>query len=165
MTEHIIYFFYLILFLFSTIGYGHLFSKIFYKDFNKLNIGYQGLFGFFFLSIISIFSSFFISHNFYFNSVLHAIGLLGFYVLIFKFKRSDELKKLSLLFLILLLGAYVFKNHDDFPYYHLTYSLYLTENNFIVGTGNFSHGFRTFSSLFYYHSILFMPKINYFLLM
>lgn len=163
MTEHIIYFFYLILFLFSTIGYGHLFSKIFYKDFNKLNIGYQGLFGFFFLSIISIFSSFFISHNFYFNSVLHAIGLLGFYVLIFKFKRSDELKKLSLLFLILLLGAYVFKNHDDFPYYHLTYSLYLTENNFIVGTGNFSHGFRTFSSLFYYHSILFMPKINYFL--
>ena len=95
--------------------------------------------------------------------MLHAIGLLGFYVLIIKLKRSDELKKLSLLFLILLLGAYVFKNHDDFPYYHLTYSLYLTENNFIVGTGNFSHGFRTFSSLFYYHSILFMPKIKYFL--
>ena len=133
MTEHIIYFFYLILFLFSTIGYGHLFSKIFYKDFNKLNIGYQGLFGFFFLSIISIISSFFIPHNYYFNSVLHSIGLLGFYVLIFKYKRLDELKNSLSYFLILLLGAYVFKNHDDFPYYHLTYSLYLTENSFIVG--------------------------------
>ena len=55
------------------------------------------------------------------------------------------------------------KNHDDFSYYHLTYALNLTENSFIVGTGNFSHGFRTFSSLFYYHSILFLPYIKFYL--
>jgi hypothetical protein len=63
----------------------------------------------------------------------------------------------------LLIGAYVFKNHDDFPYYHLTYALNLSENSFIVGTGNFSHGFRTFSSLFYYHSTLYLPFIEYYL--
>ena len=63
----------------------------------------------------------------------------------------------------MLIGAYVFKNHDDFPYYHLTYALNLSENSFIVGTGNFSHGFRTFSSLFYYHSTLYLPFIEYYL--
>ena len=34
----------------------------------------------------------------------------------------------------MLIGAYVFKNHDDFPYYHLTYALNLSENSFVVGT-------------------------------
>ena len=62
-----------------------------------------------------------------------------------------------------LIGAYLFKNHDDFPYYHLTYTLNLSENKFIIGTGIFGHGFRTFSSLFYYHSTLFMPGINIYL--
>jgi hypothetical protein len=63
----------------------------------------------------------------------------------------------------LIIAAFVFKNHDDFSYYHLTYALNLSENSFIVGTGNFSHGFRTFSSLFYYHSTLFFPFIDYYL--
>ena len=63
----------------------------------------------------------------------------------------------------MLIGAYVFKNHDDFPYYHLTYALNLSENSFIVGTGNFSLCFRTFSSLFYYHSTLYLPFIEYYL--
>ena len=43
------------------------------------------------------------------------------------------------------------------------YALNLSENSFIVGTGNFSHGFRTFSSLFYYHSTLYIPFIEYYL--
>ena len=68
-----------------------------------------------------------------------------------------------LLSILLIIGGYVFKNHDDFSYYHLTYALNLSENSFIVGTGNFSHGFRTFSSLFYYHSTLYMPYIKFYL--
>ena len=52
----------------------------------------------------------------------------------------SEIKKLSLLLIILLIGAYIFKNHDDFPYYHLTYALNLSENGYAVGLGNFSHG-------------------------
>ena len=74
-----------------------------------------------------------------------------------------QIKYLLFVSLILLIGAYVFKNHDDFSYYHLTYALNLSENSFIVGTGIFSHGFRTFSSLFYYHSLLYMPYIEFYL--
>ena len=163
MIEHIIFLFYLIFFIFSNIGYGYLFSRLFYKDFISLNLGYLGLLGFFFLSIISITTSFFYVHDIYFNSIIHVIGFFSFIYLISKLSKFNELKIFSLLFLLFLIGAYVFKNHDDFPYYHLTYSLYLTENSFIVGTGNFSHGFRTFSSLFFYHSLLFLPLIKYFL--
>ena len=43
-----------------------------------------------------------------------------------------------------LIGAYIYKNHDDFPCYHLTYALNLSENKFIVGTGIFSHRFEHF---------------------
>ena len=95
---------------------------------------------------------------------MHLIGLIGFY---YFFKRENEnkinSKYLIILLFIFLIGAYVYKNHDDFPYYHLTYALNLSENKFIVGTGIFSHGFRTFSSLFYFHSILYMPFIEFYL--
>ena len=64
--------------------------------------------------------------------------------------------------IIFLIGAYVFKNHDDFPYYHLTYSLNLSENKFIIGTGVFSHGFRTFQ-VYFIIPILYMPFIEYYL--
>ena len=62
------------------------------------------------------------------------------------------------LLLIFWIGNYIYKSHDDFPYYHLTYTLNLSENSFLVGTGNFSHGFRTFSSLFFYHSLFIYAK-------
>ena len=95
---------------------------------------------------------------------MHLIGLIGFY---YFFKRENEnkinSKYLIILLFIFLIVDYVYKNHDDFPYYHLTYALNLSENKFIVGTGIFSHGFRTFSSLFYFHSILYMPFIEFYL--
>ena len=78
-------------------------------------------------------------------------------------KNHLELKNIFILTLIFLIGAYVYKNHDDFPYYHLTYALNLSENKFIIGTGIFSHGFRTFSSLFYFQSLLYMPYIKFYL--
>ena len=77
--------------------------------------------------------------------------------------QSENLKKTLVLFLILIVGIYVFKNHDDFPYYHLTYSLTLSENKYLFGLGRLGHGFRTHSSLFYFHSILYLPYIKYFL--
>ena len=163
MIDHITLIIYSLIFLFSNIGYGFLFSKVINKEYLILNIGYQGIIGFFSLCVISLFSSFFISHNFYFNSIIHLIGIVSFVTFI---KLSSIIFVLNLLFLIVFLfwiGLYVFKNHDDFPYYHLTYSLNLSENSFIVGTGNFSHGFRTFSSLFYYHSLLYLPLIKYYL--
>ena len=118
---------------------------------------------FFFISLISIFTSFFFAHDYLHNIILHSIGILGFLTSIKNLRKFFEIKYLWLLIVILWLGIYVYKNHDDFPYYHLTYALNLSENSFMVGTGNFSHGFRTFSSLFFFHSILYMPFIDFYL--
>ena len=120
----------------------------------------------FFLSFISILTSYLTKHDYFHNIVLHAIGLLSFFITLNKnsvFK--SETKYLLILICFSIVGLYIFKNHDDFPYYHLTYSLSLTENNFLIGAGAFSHGFRTFSSLFYFNSITFLPGIKYFYLL
>ncbi len=151
------------LFIHSIIGYGIIFLKITNKEMLSLNIGYIGITGFFFISLISIFSSFFFAHNYSHNLILHGIGIISFLAFIDYKKRFYELKLLWLLILILWIGIYAYKNHDDFPYYHLTYALNLSENSFTVGTGHFSHGFRTFSSLFFFHSILYMPFIEFYL--
>ena len=163
MIEHLTFISYIIVFLLSTIGYGFIFSNTIYKDFYNYNIGWHGIIGFFTISLLSIFTSFFFAHNFIHNSIIHLIGLSSFLIYFYKKKNFGEIKWLFFLAFILWIGTYVFKNHDDFPYYHLTYSLNLSENAFIVGTGSFSHGFRTFSSLFYYHSTLYMPFIKYYL--
>ena len=164
MTEHIIFLTYIFIFIFSTIGYGEIFSRLINKDLLEKNIGYQGLIGFFSISLISILSSFFFAHNYIHNIILHFFGLVGFFLFFRRSKKNqNELKNFIVLVLIFLIGAYVYKNHDDFPYYHLTYSLNLSENQFIIGTGIFSHGFRTFSSIFYYHSVLYMPLIKFYL--
>ena len=48
MPDHIIFIFYIKLFIFSTIGYGFIFSRFINKELFVLNIGYQGIIGFFF---------------------------------------------------------------------------------------------------------------------
>ena len=163
MEYHLTLLLYVILFIHSILGYGMIFSKITNKELLSQNIGYIGIIGFFFISLISIFSSFFFAHNYLHNIILHGIGVIFFLSSIYNLKKFSEVKYLWLLITILWIGIYVYKNHDDFPYYHLTYALNLSENSFIVGTGNFSHGFRTFSSLFFFHSILYMPFIDFYL--
>ena len=163
MEQHLTLFLYTILFIHSTIGYGFIFSKIVNKEILSYNIGYIGIIGFFFVSLVSIFTSFFFAHNYIHNIAIHSIGIIAFVISINQSKKFLELKYFWLLIFFLWLGIYVFKNHDDFPYYHLTYALNLSENSFIIGTGNFSHGFRTFSSLFFYHSTLYMPFIDFYL--
>ena len=165
MFNHIIFVTYLVVFLISTIGHGYLFASIFYKDFKYLNFGYLGIIGFFAISLISTFSTFFTPHDYLHNTILHLVGLSAFFINFFFDKKNnfDQLKKLLLLFIIMGTGIYVFKNHDDFPYYHLTYALNLSQNSLLIGTGSFSHGFRTMSSLFYYHSTLYLPFIKFYL--
>ena len=165
MLEHTVFVFYILIIFISTIGYGYLFSKIIYNDFASLNFGYLGIIGFFFLCLISQFSTFFSPHNYLHNLIIHSIGVFTF-ILLFLSRKSESLqesKKFLVLLLILFIGVYVYKNHDDFPYYHLTYALNLSENKLIIGTGIFSHGFRTLSSLFYFHSLLYLPLIKYYL--
>jgi hypothetical protein len=165
MWNHIIFITYLSVFLLSNIGYGYLFASLFSKNLKNLNFGYLGIVGLFFIVLISITSSFFVSHNYIHNIVLHLIGLIVFFINLFenKIKNTQQLKNIFLIFLIFLSGIYLFKNHDDFPYYHLTYALNLSENGFIIGSGHLGHGFRTMSSLFFYHSTLYLPLIKYYL--
>ncbi len=165
MENHIIFLSYLIIFLFSNIGYGFLFTSIFYKGFKELNFGELGILGFFSIVLISICTSYFFAHNYIHNLILHLIGLIYFFLYFFKNLKENkkQLKNLLLVFFLFLSAIYVFKNHDDFPYYHLTYALNLTNNSFFIGTGALSHGFRTVSSLFYYHSTLYMPYIKFYL--
>ena len=164
MIEHFFFLFYIFLFIFSTIGHGEIFARIFNRELLSFNIGYKGLIGFFSISLISLLSSYFLAHNFLHNFILQIFGIYGF-ILFLKSdqKNLSDLSNFIILLLILLVGSYVYKNHDDFPYYHLTYALNLSENRFIIGTGIFSHGFRTFSSLFYYHSTLYFPYIKFYL--
>ena len=151
MSNHFIFIFYSILIIFSTIGYGCFFSAKINKNFQTLNIGYQGIFGFFFIIFISVISSFIYKHDYIHNSILHLIGLFFFWRY-FKVTSIDyrSIKTLLFIFVLLLSGLYIFKSHDDFSYYHLSYALSLTENKFIFGVGNLGHGVRTFSSLFFF---------------
>ena len=67
-----------------------------------------------------------------------------------------------LLLLILFISLLIYKTHDDFHYYHFPYSYYLTQYSALIGIGQFNHGFRTPSSIFYLNSLLFLPVIKYF---
>ena len=165
MIEHLIFLTYLIIITFSIIGHGYLFSTIVDKKLSELNFGYLGLIGIFSLISISALTSFLLSHNYVFNILLHVIGIVNFSIFLFKYSEKNiyQLKQLLILFFILIIGIYLYKNHDDFGYYHLTYSLNLSENKFMIGMGYFNHGFKTPSSLFYFHSILFLPYIKYYL--
>ena len=150
------------LILFSVIGFGFFFSNLFFKKGIYENLGFVGLLGLFFLLIYSYYSHILIPHTYFHNVILLAIGLFFF---IYFIKNSNFLSvkilliNFSFLFLILLL----FKTHDDFHYYHFPYSFYLTQNPLLVGVGQFNHGFRTPSSIFYLNSLFFLPLAKYYL--
>jgi hypothetical protein len=163
MIDHFTFLFFLTLFLFSNIGYGLIFVNCFKKNFEDLNFGFLGLIGFFVIVILSYFSSFFVAHGYIHNIILHSIGSLSFVYFFLKKNNTREFKNILLTFLVFFIGIYVWKNHDDFGYYHLTYALNLSENKLSLGTGLLGHGFRTSSSIFFYHSTLYLPYIKYYL--
>ena len=149
----------------SLIGYGNLFIKFFAKNYKTTDFGYLGIFGLVFSIFISYLSNFFIPHNYTFNSIYIILGIFGFILLFKEFKRPALKKDLYLFFSIFILAfisLLIFKNHDDFSYYHFVYTYNLTQFDLLVGTGQFNHGFRTPSSIFYINSLFYLPLINYF---
>lgn len=154
-------FFYLI--FFSIIGWGILLIKIIDNKINTNNIGLIGLVGLFSLTLISYFTHLFTPHNYLHNLIVISIGLVS---LIFFFKKNFLKKNLLIsLFIsvVLISGFFVEKNHDDFPFYHLQYSLQLVDSKISFGLGNLTHGWRHHSSIFFLNSIFYLPYIKYYL--
>ena len=145
------------LIIYSVLGYGLLVENIFNKKSISYDFGYLGLYGIFFLIIYSYFSHLFIAHNLLHNSIIIIFGLLYFLINLEKFLQRKILFYYFLLFFILFVSLFMFKAHDDFPYYHFPYTYYLNQNSIIIGIGQYNHGFRTPSSLFYLNSLFYLP--------
>ncbi len=118
--------------------------------------------GFFFLIFYSYLSHFFIAHNYTNNLIILILGLIFFLYYFNKDKNNKYFVIVVLFFLFIFIAFLIYKSHDDFPYYHFPYTYYLTQNKLLIGVGNFNHGFRTPSSIFYLNSLFYLPIIKYF---
>ncbi len=163
ITNYFLLYFSALIISFSILGYGFLLSRIIYKDLLSYNLGYQGLLGILFLTFISYLTIFFIKHGYIHNIIVHLIGVSSFIFFLKKKFSLKDIKKFLILFSILFIGLLIIRNHDDFNYYHLTYSLGLTEHKIFIGLGQFGHGYKHHSSLFFFNSIIFLPYIKYYL--
>ena len=148
--------------LFSILGYGNIFQKIFLKK-EIINLGYLGYFGIFSLLIISYTFNMFIPLSAYFNLFVLLLGFLffgNFLIQSFSSKKKDFflLVAIFILLIVFILSA---KNHDDFPYYHFAYIELITKFSNSLGIGVFNHGFRTPSSIFYLSALFHLPKAGY----
>ena len=132
---------------------------------NSLSFGIFGLLGLFFATFLSYFTHLFFAHNFYHNLFFHLIGLILFYFFYSKnyILYKTEIKKLFLLIVFFISCLFLSKNNEDFPYYHLPYTLNLVEHKIQFGISHFNIAFRTPSSLFYLQSLFYLPYIKYYL--
>ena len=149
--------------MFSIVGYGILFNRFLYKSLES-DIGFLGIYGVFVLILISYVSSFFFAHTELFSSIIILIGFINFLINRNQKIIKKNIKNLSIIFIILIIFILGGKQHDDFSYYHFPYAHLLTEYANMVGLGNFNHGFRTHSSIFYLSSLFNLPFSNLFLL-
>jgi hypothetical protein len=154
-------FFYYFLIIFSAIGYGMLACNNF-KLKKKVDFGFIGLTGVLILICFSYYSNLFFKHDYLHNSIVILVGfsIFNFFII----KNFKDLKKnfqlTVIVFSILFIGLLMYKNHDDFFYYHFQYSLSLINFKKIFGLGLLEHGYRTPSSLFYLNSLFYLPGIK-----
>ena len=164
-NNFILFFLSYFLILTSVLGYGLFLLRIVEKKKEITNFGYVGLIGIFFLIFYSYVSNIFIAHSELHNIIFLIIGLI-FFLLTLKKKYlllKKELIFTFTIFIFLFISSLIFKNHDDFPYYHFPYTYYLTQQSLFIGIGQFNHGFRTPSSIFYLNSLLYLPIVKYYL--
>ncbi len=164
MLNIIIFFSSFYLLLLSVIGYGLIFKRLVFgsiEDLTEQKSIYIGFYGLFFITLISLITSLFVPHNFIHNSFLHLFGILFFIFLKIKNKR-EYLKIIFIISFFVITALLISKTHDDFPYYHLPFTRYLTEQKVIFGIGNLQHGFKLLSSLFFLNSTFYLPFIEYY---
>jgi len=149
------------LFLFSIVGYGNSFKNIFRLKEN--NLGYLGILGILTLIIFTYFINFFIPIYPILSLFLLIFGVslfIKFLINDFKILKKD-FTTLIIVFIFLIIFILNAKNHDDFPYYHFSYINIITQLENVFGLGNFNHGFRTPSSIFYLSSVFNLPGTDY----
>jgi len=165
MAQIINLFFYYFLIIFSAIGYGML-TSINLRQKENIDFGFIGLTGVLILILLSYFSNLFFIHGYLHNLIVILVGFSIFNF--FLIKNFPQLKKnffiTIIVFSILFIGLLMYKNHDDFFYYHFQYSLTLINFKKIFGLGFMGHGYRTPSSLFYLNSLFYLPGIKFYLL-
>ena len=142
--------------LISVLGYGKIYAKIFLNNINfrdNLNI-YIGFYGLMLLTLISLFTSFFLKHNFYHNIIIHFIGIIYF---IYSSLKKDTIfyRHIFYISIFLIPVLLISKTHDDFSFYHYPFTKFLTENHVIFGMGNINVGYNFLSSLFFKLNFLF----------
>ena len=118
MKDIIFLFFCYFLIVFSIIGYGKLFR---FFSIKKNNSEIEGLFGLLLLIIISYTTNLFFKHGY-----IHNLIVISFGIIIFLKYLKESLKDLKIIisiFSILFIGLLMYKNHDDFYYYHFQYLL------------------------------------------
>ena len=164
MINIIVFFFSFFILLSSTIGYGILFKKLCFNTFDnhsEENLIFIGFYGLFFLTLISLISNLFFSHSFLHNIILHGVGLFSLVFLKVKEKRI-YLKYIFIISLFTFSALLISKTNDDFSYYHLPFTKYLTEHKIIFGMGHLNHGYNLLSSLFFLNSLFYLPKIEFY---
>ena len=147
---------------FSILGYGLFIERIYLKKSLGKDLGFTGLLGIFVSILYSYISHYFVAHTIFHNSVFLIIGLIFFIFLYNNLSNKEYVIILLLLILISFISLLLFKTHDDFHYYHFPYSYYLTQFPALIGIGQFNHGFRTPSSIFYINSLFYLPIVKYF---
>ena len=163
MLNFLIFIFFFYICLISVIGYGFIFKKIFLSKLKieeELNI-YIGFYGLTLITLFSLFSSFFVQHNFYHNIILHFIGIFYFYYSFLK-KNINFYKHIFYISIFLIPLLLISKTHDDFSFYHYPFTKFLTENHIIFGMGHINVGYNFLSSLFFLNSTFFLPYIELF---
>ena len=164
MSDIIIFLFSFYFLLLSVIGYGLIFQSICFektKDLNDEISVYIGFYGLFLITLISLITSLFLPHNFIHNSILHIIGVV-FFTYSKAVNKQQYLKFIILISLVVFSAVLISKTNDDFSYYHLPFTKYLTEQKVIFGMGHLSHGYNLLSSLFFLNSTFYLPFIKFF---
>lgn len=164
MMDFIIFFLTFYLLIVSIIGFGFFFQKVCFAN-DKVqindNIIYSGFYGLFIITLLSLFTNVIMPHNFLHNIFVHSFGIL-FFLLIPVADKKRYIKMIFLISFFSLSALLISKTHDDFSYYHLPITKYLTEHKVIFGTANLSHGYKLLSSLFFLNSTLYLPFIEYY---
>ena len=155
--------FYFYFFLISFVGYSFGFCNIISIRYKSVNKGLICFLGFFIITLLSYISIFFVKHGFFHNFIIHIFGLILFFIFVNKkILDSSFIINLFKISLLVFLGLLISKTNEDFPYYHLPFTMILVENKIQFGLGNLNTAYNHISSLFFLNSTLYMPYIKHY---